>query len=144
MHHFFSKRFSMCALSWFIFSIFLAAKYVLSVLVYIHLSFWRKIRRSSCWTNTYSWCFFLLLKNSGRNLKISINYVLFAYVLLVRRIICNLLFISESLFVLDIVFIIILNKLWNTLCYDFNILKGTFSSALLRFKAIIRYKLSVP
>lgn len=115
MHHlFFLTFFIKCMILAYFFDIILATKFVFSDLVYIDLSFykyyifWRKIRCSLCWTNTYSWCFIKKKrrrKKIDRNLKISIKYVFFVYVLLLKRNICNLYYFLSH------------NPCWFLTCY---------------------------
>lgn len=145
----------------YFFNIILATKFVFSDLVYIDLSFyyifWRKIKCSLCWTNTYSWCFILKKKRRrrkkiDRNLKISINYVLFVYVLVLRRNICNLYYFLSQNPCSFLTCYLSLFSINYKLCVKISIsFKWTFMSvdfcsffSLLRFKAIIRYKFSVP
>lgn len=142
----------------YFFDIILATKFVFSDLVYINLSFyyifWRKIKCSLCWTNNIHDA--LLKKRRrkkiDRNLKISIKYVFFVYVLLLRRNICNLYYFLSHNPCLFLTCYLSLFSINYRLCVKISIsFKWTFMSvdfcsffSLLRFKAIIRYKFSVP
>lgn len=143
-------------LAYIFFNIILATKFVFSDLVYIDLSFyyifWRKIKCSLCWTNTYSWCFIKKRrrrKKIDRNLKISIEYVFFVCVLVLRRNICNLYyFLSQNPCSFLTCYLSLFSINYERHCVKISIyFKWTFMSfdfSLLRFIAIIRYKLSVP
>lgn len=91
-------------------------------------------------------------KKIDRNLKISINYVFFVYVLLLKRNICNLYYFLSHNPCWFLTCSLSLFSINYRLCVKISIsFKWTFMSvdfcsffSLLRFKAIIRYKFSVP
>lgn len=91
-------------------------------------------------------------KKIDRNLKISINYVFFVYALVLRRNICNLYYFLSHNPCLFLTCYLSLFSINYRLCVKISIsFKWTFMSvdfcsffSLLRFKAIIRYKFSVP